>query len=75
MQQTNNTNRDEIIPSDFSKKARAFQKEKEKEKTPEYLKWKREAAIYLRISSEMQRDGFSIDAQKRDCKKTRKIIQ
>ena len=68
MQQTNNTNQNEIFPSDFSKKARAFQKEKEKEKTPEFLKWKKEAAIYLRISSEMQRDGFSIDAQKRDCK-------
>ncbi len=69
MMKTSSTDLYEILGPDFSKQARAFQKDKEKEKTPEYLKWQNEAAIYLRVSSEMQRDGFSIEAQKLECKR------
>lgn len=65
----NNSEITKIIGSDFSKKARAYQKDREKEKTPEHLQWLKEAAVYLRISSEMQKDGFSLEAQMRDCKK------
>ena len=59
----------EIFGPDFSKKARAYQKGREKEKTPEHLQWQKEAAVYLRISSEMQKEGFSLEAQMRDCTK------
>ena len=69
MNQNNPSDLTKIIGSDFSKKARAYQKYREKEQTPEYLQWQKEAAIYLRISSEMQKDGFSLEAQMRDCKK------
>ncbi len=69
MMQNNNTDISEIIGADFNKKARAYQKDREKEQSSEYLQWQKEAAVYLRISSEMQKDGFSLEAQMRDCKK------
>ena len=67
MTKTNSSELSEILGPDFSKLARAFQKVKEKEKTPEFIQLQKEAAIYLRVSSEMQRDGFSIEAQKLEC--------
>ena len=67
MTKTNSSDLYEILGPDFSKQARAFQKVKEKEKTPEFIQLQNEAAIYLRVSSEMQKDGFSIEAQKLEC--------
>ena len=52
-----------------TKKGRAYHRKKDKKNTPEEQKFLTEAAIYLRISSEMQRDGFSIEAQKLACRK------
>ncbi|MBQ6502577.1 MAG: recombinase family protein [Flexilinea sp.] len=69
MNQTGKSDYIELLGPDFNKQARSFQKDKEKELTPEFLKWQNEAAIYLRISSEMQRDGFSIEAQKLECQR------
>ena len=59
----------DLIDLGYSKMARAYQKDKKKEHTTEYLQWQKEAAIYLRISSDMQRDGFSLDAQELECKR------
>ena len=69
MTNNNNVNITDIIGTDFSKKARSFKKNLESEKTPEFRQWQKEAAIYLRISSEMQKKGFSIEAQMSECKK------
>lgn len=52
-----------------SKKTRAYQRKKAKQDTAEIKQFQQEAAIYLRVSSEMQKDGFSIDAQKLACEK------
>lgn len=52
-----------------NKKAKAIQKRRAAENTAEVKEQKRSAAIYLRVSSEMQLDGFSIEAQKNACLK------
>ena len=52
-----------------NKKAKAVQKKRAAENTIEAKQQKRSAAIYLRVSSEMQVDGFSIEAQKIACLK------
>ena len=52
-----------------NKKAKAIQKKRAAENTYEALQLKKSAAIYLRVSSEMQVDGFSIEAQKNACLK------
>ena len=52
-----------------TKKGRAYHRKRDKKNTPEEQKFLTEAAIYLRISSDMQRDGFSIEAQKLACRK------
>lgn len=52
-----------------NKKAKAIQKKRAAENTLEAKQQKRSAAIYLRVSSEMQVDGFSIEAQKMACLK------
>ena len=52
-----------------NKKAKAIQKKRAAENTVEAKQQKRSAAIYLRVSSEMQVDGFSIEAQKNACLK------
>ena len=53
----------------INKKAKAVQKRLATENTVEAIQQKRSAAIYLRVSSEMQVDGFSIEAQKIACLK------
>ena len=52
-----------------SKRMRIARKNKEEKSSPEELERKNKAAIYLRISSEMQKDNFSIAAQKEECMK------
>lgn len=52
-----------------NKKAKAIQKRRAAENSYEALQLKKAAAIYLRVSSEMQVDGFSIEAQKIACLK------
>ena len=52
-----------------NKKAKAIQKRRAAENTVEAKQQQRSAAIYLRVSSEMQLDGFSIEAQKNACLK------
>ena len=39
-----------------TKQARAYQRKKEKKNTEEHKQFQQEAAIYLRVSSEMQKD-------------------
>lgn len=51
------------------KRMRTARKGKEKSSSPEELERKNKAALYLRVSSEMQRDNFSIPAQKEECMK------
>ena len=63
---------DQIIDSSnlpVNKKAKAIQKRRAAENSYEALQLKKAAAIYLRVSSEMQVDGFSIEAQKIACLK------
>ena len=50
-----------------NKQMRAARKSKEKESSPEELQRKTKAALYLRVSSDMQRENFSISAQKEEC--------
>ena len=57
------------IDVDTTKKARAYQRKKEKKNTEEHKQFQQEAAIYLRVSSEMQKEGFSIEAQKLACQR------
>ena len=52
-----------------SKRMRIARKNKEEKSSPEELERKNKAAIYLRISSEMRKDNFSIAAQKEECMK------
>lgn len=52
-----------------TKQARAYQRKKEKKNTEEHKQFQQEAAIYLRVSSEMQKEGFSIEAQKLACQR------
>ena len=52
-----------------NKKMRSARKSKEKASSPEELERKKKAALYLRVSSDMQRDNFSISAQKEECMK------
>lgn len=68
----NDDNSNQIIDSSnlpANKKAKAIQKRRAAENTYEALQLKKSAAIYLRVSSEMQVDGFSIEAQKMACLK------
>ena len=58
------------IDIDTTKKGRSYQRKKAKKNTDAEKKIQMEAAIYLRVSSEMQRDGFSIEAQKLACQKS-----
>ena len=63
---------DQVIDSSnlpSNKKAKAIQKRRAAENSYEALQLKKSAAIYLRVSSEMQVDGFSIEAQKNACLK------
>ena len=63
---------DQIIDSSnlpVNKKAKAIQKRRAAENSYEALQRQKSAAIYLRVSSEMQVDGFSIEAQKIACLK------
>ena len=53
-----------------TKQARAYQRKKEKKNTEEHKQFQQEAAIYLRVSSEMQKEGFSIEAQKLACQRS-----
>lgn len=59
----------DIVNLPTNKKAKAVQKRLATENTVEAIQQKRSAAIYLRVSSEMQVDGFSIEAQKIACLK------
>ena len=52
-----------------NKRMRIARKGKEKASSPEELVRKNKAALYLRVSSDMQRDNFSIPAQKEECMK------
>lgn len=52
-----------------NKRMRIARKGKEKASRPEELERKNKAALYLRVSSDMQRDNFSIPAQKEECMK------
>ena len=68
----NDTISDQVIDSSnlpANKKAKAIQKRRAAENSIEALQLKKSAAIYLRVSSEMQVDGFSIEAQKIACLK------
>ena len=68
----NDTISDQVIDSSnlpANKKAKAIQKRRAAENSIEALQLKKSAAIYLRVSSEMQVDGFSIEAQKNACLK------
>ena len=58
----------------INKKAKAVQKRLATENTVEAIQQKRSAAIYLRVSSEMQVDGFSIEAQKIACLKNFRLF-
>ena len=52
-----------------NKKLKAIKKKRAAENSYEAIQRKKSAAIYLRVSSEMQVDGFSIEAQKIACLK------
>ena len=69
MNQADITTINETLNLPANKKAKAIQKRRAAENTAEVKQQKRSAAIYLRVSSEMQLDGFSIEAQKNACLK------
>ena len=67
MNQADQGNNYDSLNLPANKKAKAIQKRRAAENTVEAKKQQRSAAIYLRVSSEMQLDGFSIEAQKNAC--------
>ncbi len=69
MNQADQGNNYDSLNLPANKKAKAIQKRRAAENTVEAKKQQRSAAIYLRVSSEMQLDGFSIEAQKNACLK------
>lgn len=69
MNQADQGNNYDSLNLSANKKAKAIQKRRTAENTVEAKKQQRSAAIYLRVSSEMQLDGFSIEAQKNACLK------
>ena len=69
MKQADQTHSFHSLNLPANKKAKAIQKRRAAENTVEAKKQQRSAAIYLRVSSEMQLDGFSLEAQKNACLK------